>query len=261
MKRYWDNLRPLEKRLVAGVGVVVFILVNLWFVVPHFSDWGKVQARNEKAQKTLQLFQNEIAQKTTYERMLRVLEGEGQNVPQEEQTTHFSSTIQSQAMQAGVMIQNAARQNSTTNQFFLELSQTISVQSKEQQLVDFLYNLGSSNSLIRVRDLTLHPDQPRQQLVATIKLVATYQKKPAARPAVAPAATPAAQAGAAKQPVPPAKSNPAPAGIRPNPAMPMNKSTAPTNRPGGPAGVKPVNPLSRPSALTNKPGIFNNKRS
>src|SRR3569832_2091891 len=112
MKRYWDNLRPLEKRLVAGVGVVVFFLVNLWFVVPHFSDWSKVQARNAKAQTTLQLYQKEIAQKPTYERMLAVLEGEGQNVPQEEQSTHFASIIQSQAMQAGVSIQNYGKQNS-----------------------------------------------------------------------------------------------------------------------------------------------------
>jgi len=253
MKRYWDNLRPLEKRLVAAVGVVVFILVNLWFVVPHFSDWGKVQARNTKAQTTLQVYQNEISQKGTYERMLAVLEGEGQNVPQEEQSTHFSGIIQSQAMQAGVAIQNSGKQNSATNQFFLELSQTISVQAREQQLVDFLYNLGSSNSLIRVRDLTLNPDQPRQNLMATIKLVATYQKKPALRTVTAVAA-PAAKSGAAAKPgVPPAK---APAGVKstspvPTPNQPPKRSANPLTQPGT-AGARP--------SSTNKPGIFNNKR-
>jgi Tfp pilus assembly protein PilO len=252
MKRYWDNLRPLEKRLVAGVGVVVFILVNLWFVVPHFSDWGKVQARNAKAQTTLQVYQNEIAQKGTYERMLAVLEGEGQNVPQEEQSTHFASIIQSQAMQAGVAIQNYGKQNSSTNQFFLELSQTISVQAKEQQLVDFLYNLGSSNSLIRVRDLTLNPDQPRYNLNATIKLVATYQKKPMLRPAAA-VATPAAKSGGTKPGVPPGK---APGAAKststvPTPNLPPNRSGSATNRLGT-AGARPP--------FTNKPGIFNTKR-
>ena len=43
--------------------------------------------------------------------------------------------------------------------------------------LDFLYNLGSGNSLIRVRDLQLSPDAPaRQQLGGTVKLVASYQK-------------------------------------------------------------------------------------
>jgi hypothetical protein len=34
--------------------------------------------------------------------------------------------------------------------------------------------------MIRVRDLELQPDQPRQRLVANIKLVASYQKNPPA---------------------------------------------------------------------------------
>ena len=71
----------------------------------------------------------------------------------------------------------------------MELTQPISVQSGEAQLVDFLYNLGSGNSLIRVRDLTLRPDPPRQQLSGTVKLVASYQKNPPKK--AAPAASPA----------------------------------------------------------------------
>ena len=55
--------------------------------------------------------------------------------------------------------------------------------------MDFLYSLGSGNSLIRVRDLTLRPDPPRQQLSGTVKLVASYQKNPPKK--AAPAASPA----------------------------------------------------------------------
>jgi len=50
----------------------------------------------------------------------------------------------------------------------------------EPQLVDFLYKLGNGSSLIRVRDLSLQPDPPRQKLAADIQLVASYQKNPTA---------------------------------------------------------------------------------
>jgi len=58
--------------------------------------------------------------------------------------------------------------------------QNINVVATDQQLVDFLYKLGSGASMIRVRDLELQPDAPRQHLNANIRLVASYQKNPAA---------------------------------------------------------------------------------
>jgi hypothetical protein len=82
-------------------------------------------------------------------------------------------------MKVGVNPISTGRILTRTNEFFLEQTQTINVQSGEQPLVDFLFNLGSGNSLIRVRDLVLHPDaQTRQQLAGAIKLVASYQKNP-----------------------------------------------------------------------------------
>ena len=51
---------------------------------------------------------------------------------------------------------------------------------RKPQLVDFLYKLGAGASMIRVRDLTLQPDPPRQRLTADIRLVASYQKNPTA---------------------------------------------------------------------------------
>ncbi|HVV01679.1 MAG TPA: hypothetical protein VHH88_09985 [Verrucomicrobiae bacterium] len=243
----------MEKRMVAGIGIAVFILINLWFVVPHFSDWGDVQARNAKAQRTLQVFQNEINQRPTYERMLASFEGEGQNVPAEDQSIHFSGLIQSEALRAGVAILSTARQTTTTNQFFLELSQTIRVQSREQPLVDFLYNLGSSNSMIRVRDLTINPDQARQQLIANIKLVASYQKKTASRSTTS--------ATKEKPKTTPAPSKSGGASV---PASRTHNQPPATKQPKTPPGYIPrgksIVPPTRAPA-TNKPGIFNTKRS
>ena len=67
----------------------------------------------------------------------------------------------------------------TNDAFFVEQIQNIVVLANDRQLVDFLYKLGSGASAIRVRDLELQPDAPRQNLNANIRLVASYQKNAA----------------------------------------------------------------------------------
>ena len=170
------NLRPFEKRLVVGVGAVLFVVLNTWFVVPHFSDLGEAKKRRADALERMKGRQVEIDQKAKYEAGISKLIKEGQEVQAEDQVNQFARTIQEQQARSGVGIGNFGRTTTKTNQFFLELTQQVSVQSGEAQLVDFLYSLGSGNSLIRVSDLTLRPDPPRQQLSGTVKLVASYQK-------------------------------------------------------------------------------------
>jgi hypothetical protein len=97
-------------------------------------------------------------------------------VQAEDQVNQFARAIQEQQAKSGVGIGNFGRTTTKTNLFFLELTQPVSVQSGEAQLVDFLYSLGSGNSLIRVSELTLRPDPPRQQLSGQVKLVASFQK-------------------------------------------------------------------------------------
>lgn len=187
MNEYWNSLRPFEKRVVVVVGTLVFIVLNIWVVLPHFSDWTKVQNRMEAARKKLAAYKTEIGKKQQYDNDIKKIEGDALSIPQEEQSVQFLRTVQMHATQSQIGITGTSKQQTRTNQFFLELSQTFSFAAGEQQLVDFLYNLGSSNSLIRVREMTLRPDQPRQALNASVKLVASYQKKPTTR---APAATP-----------------------------------------------------------------------
>jgi hypothetical protein len=219
MNDYWDNLRPLEKRLVVAVGSVLFIVLNFWFVVPHFSDLTKTDARIAKARKTLAVYLAEISQIHKYTNDIATLQGDAVAVPQEEQATHFSTAIQSESARSGIGIPSSTgRIKTETNQFFLELSQNITVAAKEQPLVDFLYNLGSSNSLIRVRDLGLHTDPPRQQLMASVKLVASYQRKLPAR---------SAQTSA---PPPPPKTAPTTATTTKSPTTaPAQKTSEPAN--------------------------------
>jgi len=201
---YWNNLRPFEKRVVVGGGALFFLVLNFVFVFPHFSDLSAVHERMAEAQRKLARYEAEFAQTNAYVAGLRQFEKEGYDVAVEEQSYQFANAIQSQAGQSGVRVVSNGRITTQTNQFFLEKTQTISVQGGESQLVDFLYNLGSGGSQIRVRGLNVRPDQARQQLLANVTLVASYQKRATARPAApathtalppVKAATPAAKPG------------------------------------------------------------------
>jgi hypothetical protein len=183
MNGYWNSLRPMEKRLVVGVGTMVVILLNLWFVVPHFSDLPKVQQRKSKAEDVKKKFEEEIARKPIYEKGIRELQG-GQDVPAEDRMYDFQNKINSEAVSSGVLIQQQPKPRSETNTFFISQIQSLTLQAKEKQLVDFLYGLGIGPS-IRVRGLTLHADPSHTLLQAGVTLVASYQKKPSARGAAA----------------------------------------------------------------------------
>jgi hypothetical protein len=85
-------------------------------------------------------------------------------------------------------------------------------------LVDFLYNLGKRNSMIRVRTMNLQPDPSRMRLKAQIALVASYQKKQPTRSAAAAAVS---KPAATTKPAPAARTNP-----------PPRRTNAPVTRPG-----------------------------
>jgi Tfp pilus assembly protein PilO len=177
MKKYFAQLRPLERRLAIGVLVVVFLVLNYVFVWPHFSDWGNLRQRLDTARTKLKLYRTAIAQTPTYETQVNSLQSDGEFVALEDQSVNMLRTIQQQAGQSGVSIVNNSRQITRTNDvFFIEQVQNITVLANDEQLVDFLYKLGSGASMIRVRDLELQPDNVKQHLNANIRLVASYQK-------------------------------------------------------------------------------------
>ena len=41
VKKFFAQLRPLERRLAVAVLVALFLVLNYIFVWPHFSDWGR----------------------------------------------------------------------------------------------------------------------------------------------------------------------------------------------------------------------------
>ena len=183
MKKYFAQLRPLERRLAVGVLVVLIVVLNWIFIWPHFSDWGNLRQRGEDARQKLKLFQMTISQSTSYEALVKKFEGQGEFVAPEDQAINMMRTIQAQSAQSGVSIMNYSRSMTHTNEFFTEQTQNINVSATDAQLVDFLYKLGNGASMARVIDLELQPDSPRMHLTANIRLVASYQKNPKAAPA------------------------------------------------------------------------------
>ena len=179
MKKYLAQLRPMERRLVVGAMVALFLVLNWWFIWPHYSDWSNYRSRLDDAKRKLALYTTAKGQIPGLKTQVNSLEAEGQFVALENQSIDFLRTIQSQANASGVGIVNPSRQITHTNDaFFIEQIQNIGVTATDDQLVDFLYKLGSGASMIRVRDLELQPDQPHMKLSANIKLVASYQKNP-----------------------------------------------------------------------------------
>ena len=188
MKEFLARLSPLERRFVVGVFVVVVLVINVLFIWPRFKDWDAAQVRLARFRGTLATYKAEITQMPDYERKVKILEGGSAPVPPEDQAIEFVRNINTLAAQGGFSIA-LGRMSEGTNQIFLEKTQPITLVAEESQLVDFLYNLGAGNSLIRARSLRLSPDPPHQKLSASITLVASYQKKTAARSSVTNTAT------------------------------------------------------------------------
>jgi hypothetical protein len=177
VKKYLEQLRPLERRMAVGVLVVLFLVLNWVFIWPHFSDWDNLKSRLDTAHKNLARDQAGLAERPKYDALVKSLEGQGEFVAPEDMAVNMMRTIQNQSAQSGVQLLNTSRQTTKdADEFFTQQTQNINVIATDGQLVDFLYKLGSGASMIRVRDLTMQADGTKQHLSVGITLVASYQK-------------------------------------------------------------------------------------
>jgi Tfp pilus assembly protein PilO len=189
LKKYFENLRPSERRLLVIVTMAVVVALNWLYIWPHFSDLGNYENRLDDATRKLKTYNTMIAQTPTLQMQLKKYDSEGLFVAPADQDVTFMRTIQTRSLESGVALQSSSRPITRTNDvFFIEVVQNINVLAEEKNLVDFLYKLGSDSSMIRVRDLSLQPDPPRMRLSADIRLVANYQKNPPSNAATSPTA-------------------------------------------------------------------------
>ena len=179
MKKYFEQLRPMERRLAVGVIVALILVANYVLIWPYYGTWGNNESQMREGQQTYKTYQDTIAESGKYEILLKKFENQGEYVAPENQSISLIQTIQTKSIATGVTIQSTSRSLTHTNDiFFIEQVQNINVVATDAQLVDFLYQLGNDPSMIRVRDLGLQPDGPRQHLNGTITLVASYQRTP-----------------------------------------------------------------------------------
>ena len=102
MNSFFDklNLRPQERRLVVIAGIVVFLMINYWLVIPMFGDFGKYQQRTIDAEKTVAKYQAEIKKQAGYQKELTELQGQGVFVPSEEAALRPRGRTQTPVLQS-----------------------------------------------------------------------------------------------------------------------------------------------------------------
>lgn len=249
------NLRPQERRLVVIVGIVVFVVLNFWLVIPMFGDYGRFEQRSRDASKKLSDYKAEIQKGPGYSNELRTLESQGGYVPTEEAGLRLAQEVGSQALLSGVTttgVTPVQRQGNTgkTNAFFDEAAVSVNFNSTgEKELVDFLYRLADKDLLIRAKSLQIGSDPSQMRLQGNITLVKSYQRRPPPKaPATKLTATsaagtpgPAPKVEASPKPAAPAAPAVAPAtpAAIPTPAPPPAGANTNRSRRALPAPVKP----------------------
>ena len=180
------NLTPQERRIVVVIAVVVFVVLNLLLVWPHFKDLGQVRRQLEETRQTMQKWNKEILKdvepgngyRTTLKKLERQQGGGIVN-----QQVQLQRTVSDQAIKTGVTVDEirpAVSAHPDTNEFYVEQSVKISFESQEPQLVNFLFNVGNDPAMIRVHELNLKTaDANRYRLKGDAILTANYAKQPA----------------------------------------------------------------------------------
>lgn len=179
------NLRPQERRLVMVAMVVLFAVVNVWLIIPHFGEWKVVLEKLRKARQTAKLYAEENARIPKYKETLERMRDRGEFVLPEDQAVTLLQTVQTEAATANLYVTKLSPAGGgaiPNNPFFEEQRVTMSAVAGEPELVDFLRKLGAGNSLVRVRDMDLRPDATGTKLSANLTIVGNYLKKPGAKP-------------------------------------------------------------------------------
>lgn len=197
MKNLFDQLqlKPHERRLVVLGALVLFVVLNLWFIWPHYGDLAQIRAQISRNQTDLQTYQAECVRTNHYLTLLQDLERNGAGVLDEDKDIKLLSTIQTQIRNCGVneaSVTPAPRSSQGgTNEFFEQRALSITLQpNAPEPLIQFLISLATNEVVLRVKDLDLKPDGTKTKLSGSLRVVASFQRKALAPAAPEPAPPP-----------------------------------------------------------------------
>jgi hypothetical protein len=251
------NLRPQEKRIIVVIAFVVFVVLNLVLVFPRFKEYAKIHDQLIITQKTIATNKAVIFKDTNE---VNGLKGQLRDLEEQKggavtfKEIQLLETVSALARASGVPPPQSTSPVSSTvigpgsqsDKFFESQSIRINVQSVEDALVKFLYDLGNDPAMIRVRELEMRPvDNNRYRLNAFITLIADYQKTAQAKPVLTAAG--AAPKTAAQPPTPaPPRTGARAASTNVNPP-PAGRGSAPAIGPPAP-GRAATSALPPPTA-------------
>ena len=186
------NLNAFERRLIIGVFLGIFFVVNLMLVVPKFREWGEVRAQQESAQQKLRIYQTVLNKRDGLEKQLEKLDKSGMKVLPEERTSKLFELIQqklrdNQLPVAGLQhnrpTSRAGNLRQPKEKFFEQDTYSLNVNANYKQLRDFLVAIGSDEDLM-IHVGRLHLASAGHQLNCKITLVANYQPQPSGNSSV-----------------------------------------------------------------------------
>lgn len=188
------QLRPQERRIVVAGAIVLFLLLNLWFVWPHFGSLSQHQSKRLANEKTLQQYQQETGRTNDYLARLTELEKEGSGILDADSANTVQRALTALGQANGMAlpfnpVPLTAR--TRTNEYFEQITFSANLPpTLPNPLVTLLTSIASNNIVMRVRELDLKPsDASRTKLSGSLKVVASFPKKTVTRPSVAAATT------------------------------------------------------------------------
>lgn len=186
------NLNAYERRLIGGVLLGIFFVVNLMLVGPKFSEWGEVRAQRESAQQKLRVYQVVLNKRGGLEERLAKLESSGMKVLPEERASKLFELIQQKLREnklpaAGLQdnrpSSRAGNLRKPKEEFFEQNTYSLNINADYKQLIDFLVAIGGDEDLM-IRVGRLHIELAGHQLNCRITLIANYQPQPSGNSSV-----------------------------------------------------------------------------
>lgn len=213
MKSFFDKLTPAERRLVVLVGIALFVVINIWWIIPRFGEYGKFVKERDKTLELIRKYNAEISRKKGYDDQILALTKLGGEIASQDAALRLVDEVNTHVALCAINVSSISPMNRGSSggktNFFEEATVQVGFNAGEQELINFLYRLADKQYLIRAKSLTVGPDLPgRTRLQGNVTLVKSYQKKPPpkAAPTVPSRTAPATNTAARTAP----KNTPAP---------------------------------------------------